>query len=169
MFGGILNVLRELDVEKVIIGKQGEECELYKEFCNIVKEKNIPVVVIGIGDIINVEKNLKIRVLFPENELIEDNILNNNSLVFKIEFKKFRILFTGDIEQIAEERLLKLYDVGELIADILKVPHHGSKSSSIEKFVEAVSPQVALIGVGENNKFGHPNGNVIKRLISSRM
>lgn len=169
MFGGILNVLRELEVEKVIIGKQGEECELYNEFCNIVNEKNIPVKVVGNGDIINVEKNLKIRVLFPENELIEDNILNNNSLVFKIEFKKFKILFTGDIEQIAEEKILRLYDDGELKANVLKVAHHGSKSSSIEKFVEAVSPKVALIGVGENNKFGHPNENVIKRLVNLRM
>lgn len=75
------------------------------------------------GDIVNIEKNLKIKILFPTDNLITKNILNNNSIVAKLEYKKFKMLFTGDIEEIAEKELLKLYDV-ELNVDILKVAHH---------------------------------------------
>lgn len=156
-------------MKKVIIGMQGEECSQYKEFCKIVKQKQIKVVIVRQGDIINVEQNLKIRVLFPGKDLIEDNVLNNNSLVFKIEYKRFQMLFTGDIEKIAEEDILNKYkNTNILKASILKVAHHGSKTSSIEKFLDAVKPKIALIGVGHNNKFGHPNEAVLERLIDLR-
>lgn len=163
MLGGILSVLREFKVGKVIIGKQGEECEQYKEFCEIVKDRKISVVVVKKGDIINIEKDIQVKILFPDNDLISENMLNNNSLVMRFEYKDFKILFTGDIEAIAEEALLKLYSQGELSANILKVPHHGSKSSSTQKFLEAVNADVALIGVGKSNKFGHPNDAVLER------
>lgn len=74
------------------------------------------------------------------------------------------MLFTGDIEKIAEERMLDEINNNLLNADILKVAHHGSKTSSTQKFIENVKPKIALIGVGENNKFGHPNYEVLNRL-----
>lgn len=79
-------------------------------------------------------------------------------------YKNISALFTGDIEKVAEEALLKKYDTYILNATILKVAHHGSKSSSIQPFLDRVQPEVALIGVGEKNKFGHPNTAVIERL-----
>ena len=162
--GGGLNVLSELKVGKVIIGKQGEESEQYVQFRKIVDEKEIPVIVVKQGNIINIEKDLKIKILFPEDELITENVLNNNSLVFKLEYKNLKMLFTGDIEAIAEKQLLKKYSNSELKVDILKVAHHGSKTSSTEKFIETVKPRIALIGVGDNNKFGHPNEEILNRL-----
>lgn len=120
-------MLKELEVGKVIIGEQGKECEQYTEFCKIVKEKNIPVAVVKKGDIINIEKDVKMRILFPGNELITENILNNNSLVAKLEYKNFKMLFTGDIEDVAEQQLIKMYPNSELESDILKVPHHRFK------------------------------------------
>lgn len=161
--GGILSVLKELKVEKIIIGKQGEVSEQYNEFCNIIREKGIPIFMVKRGDVINVEKNVKIKILFPENDLILDNILNNNSLVAKLEYKDFKMLFTGDIEDVAEQHLMKIYKNDELKANILKVAHHGSKTSTSEEFLKVVLPQIALIGVGENNKFGHPSSEVLNR------
>lgn len=158
-----MSVLNEMKVGKVIIGKQGKDSKQYSEFCKIVEERKIQVVVVEKGGIINVEKNLKIKVLFPEKTLISENILNNNSLVLKLEYKKFSMLFTGDIEEIAEKRLLKIYSKEDLKSDILKVAHHGSKSSSSLKFLEAVSPSIAVIGVGKSNKFGHPSEEVLNR------
>lgn len=119
-----MSALQEMKVGKVIIGEPGEDCEQYKEFCNVIKEKQIPVIVVKKGDSINIEKDLKIRILFPERSLITDNILNNNSLVAKLEYKDFKMLFTGDIEEVAEKRLLQMYSSKELKSDILKVPHH---------------------------------------------
>lgn len=122
--GGILSVIKELKVEKIIIGKQEIECEQYQEFCDIVKVKQIQVISVKKGDIINIEKDVIIKILFPGNELIKENMINNNSLVVKLEFKEFKMLFTGDIESITEQVLLKMYSHRELNANILKVPHH---------------------------------------------
>ena len=75
------------------------------------------------------------------------------------------MLLTGDVEEIAEERLIQLYGkTDKLHAHILKVAHHGSKTSSIQSFLDLVNPQIALIGVGKDNKFGHPNEGVLERL-----
>jgi len=162
--GGILSVLKELEVKMVIIGEQGEECEQYQVFRDIVKQRKISVVVVKKGDIIKVEKDIKIRILFPDNDLITENILNNNSLVFRLEYKGFDMLFTGDIEAVAEKKILTEVNNNLLEADILKIAHHGSKSSSIDKFLKTVGSKIALIGVGENNKFGHPNEDVLEKL-----
>ena len=163
--GGILTVLEELNVKKVITGKQYESSENYEKFLRIVKSKNILVKQVQKGDMINVENDVKIKVLFPEEKMIEENSINNNSLVFKLMYKEFSILFTGDIERISEERLVKLYSNTNILkSTILKVAHHGSKTSSIQEFLELVHPKIALIGVGKNNLYGHPNQEVIERL-----
>ena len=80
------------------------------------------------------------------------------------------MLFTGDIEEAAEKQILQKYqnNLQVLNSTILKVAHHGSKTSSIREFLDIVKPKIVLIGVGENNKFGHPNEEVIKRLESLR-
>lgn len=124
MLVGVLNVLNELEVGKVIIGEQGEMSEQYEKFCEIVKEKKIPTAVVKKGNIVNIEKDVKIKIVFPDTELIKENILNNNSLVARLEYKDFKMLFTGDIEAVAEQQLINMYHNGELKADILKVPHH---------------------------------------------
>ena len=83
-------------------------------------------------------------------------------------YKSVSMLFTGDIEKIAETQILDeyKYNLEMLRATMLKVGHHGSKTSSREEFIKAVEPKISLIGVGENNNFGHPNGEVIQRLES---
>lgn len=96
--------------------------------------------------------------------MILENILNNNSIVCKLNYKNVSVLFTGDIEEIAEKKIVSLYDSNILNSTILKVAHHGSKTSSIQDFISKVNPKIALIGVGENNKFGHPNDMVVERL-----
>ena len=162
--GGLFKILEKLKVEKIIIGKQFENSENYQKFMKITKENNIKIKVVKAGDKIYFDKNTYINVIWPDiNEIVNENIVNNNSLVFKIMYKNFSVLFTGDIEEIAERRILNLY-ADKLKADILKVAHHGSKTSSIDEFIKAVSPRIALIGVGKDNNFGHPNEEVIQRL-----
>ena len=163
---GVLTILEELDVEKVIIGKQYESSESYKEFLEIIKHKNIFVKQISKGDKINIEKDLTINILFPiQDQLISENAINNNSIVAKLMYKKFSMLFTGDIEKIAEEQIVKIFEKTDVLnSTILKVAHHGSKTSTTEEFLEAVSPQIVLIGVGKNNLYGHPNSEIIERL-----
>ena len=117
------------------------------------------------GDEILLEKNLNIQILWPKTEQIQENVLNNNSIVAKLKYNNFSMLLTGDIEEIAEKQILQEYeDLHILRSTILKVGHHGSKTSSTVDFLEAVKPKIALIGVGENNTFGHPNSGVLERL-----
>ena len=162
--GGILSVLDKIEVKKVVIGVQGENSEQYKEFCKITKQRQVQVVVVKKGDIIHIERDVMIKILFPGDNLITKNVLNNNSLVAMLKYKDFKMLFTGDIEEVAEQQLIKMYPDNQLKADILKVAHHGSKTSSTYQFLELVKPKIALIGVGKDNKFGHPNDIVLERL-----
>lgn len=163
--GGILTILEELNVKHVLIPKQVEYSENYNKFLDIIKKRNIKVKIVGEGNIINLDKNTYLDILWPEEKQITDNVLNNNSMIVRVCYKNFKMLFTGDIEEIAEQKLLQKYENTEkLTADILKVAHHGSKSSSIVEFLEKVNPKIAVIGVGKNNKFGHPNAGVLDRL-----
>ena len=121
------------------------------------------------GNELNIEKDLKIQILWPKEEQISENILNNNSIVAKLSYKNLSMLFTGDIEEIAEKQILREYKNSNILnSTILKVGHHGSKTSSTQEFLEAVNPQIALIGVGKNNNFGHPNDVVLERLADLR-
>ena len=162
-----MTVIEELKVKKVIISKQGEDSQNLQEFKKIINKKNISVKIVEKGDKVQIEKDLYFDILWPDNQnLISENVLNNNSIICKLNYKRFSCLFTGDIEQIAEKEILKQYknNLQILNSTVLKVAHHGSKTSSTKEFLEAVKPKISLIGVGENNNFGHPNEEVIKRL-----
>lgn len=167
--GGILSVLEELRVGKIYITKQGETSENYEKFLEIVKQKNITVQLVKAGDKI-VINTITFHILWPVEKQIEENILNNNAMVMKLQYKDFSMLFTGDIEEIAERKILDTYknQLDILQATVLKVAHHGSKSSSIEAFLKATGSKLAVIGVGENNMFGHPSNVVLERLQSFR-
>ncbi len=120
--GGILSVLETLKVKNVIISKQGEETEQYQTFVNIVKQKKIKVTIVQKGNKIIIENGVYFDILWPQTEQITDNILNNNAMIAKLHYHKFSMLFTGDIEQKAEELLLK--EETNLKANILKTAHH---------------------------------------------
>lgn len=163
--GGLFTIMENLEVKNIIISKQGKDSQNLQKFKEIVKEKKINVQIVQKGDYIKIDKYSYFEILFPEENLISDNILNNNSIVARFNCDKFKMLFTGDIEEIAEKRLIELYgDNNKLESIVLKVAHHGSKSSSIAEFLELVNPQIAFIGVGEDNKFGHPNDGVLERI-----
>ena len=156
---GAIFLLKNMKIKNLIISIQPENSEFYEEITNICRQKNTNIMYVKKGNKFKIA-NLDIEILHPNNNFIAENTLNNNALVCKINYYNFKMLFTGDIEKIAENQLLD----EELLADLLKVGHHGSKTSTTQEFLNKVNPQIALIGVGENNKFGHPNDDVIKRL-----
>ena len=164
--GGILTLLNTLCVKKVVISKQYEMTDNYKKFLKIISDKKIQVEIVKAGDKIKVEQNIYFDILWPSEDFITDNAINNNAIVAKLIYGNFSMLFTGDIEELAEKEILKKYNKEILNSAVLKVAHHGSKSSSTQKFLEMVNPKIALIGVGKNNNFGHPNDEVLERLTS---
>ena len=161
-----------MKVGQVYISKQEQDSENYQKFLKIVKDRKIKVKVLKQGDCLKIEKNLYFDILWPIEEQIQENILNNNAMVMKLRYGKFSMLFTGDIEEVAEEKILDFYkEKGESIlkSDVLKVAHHGSKTSTTQSFFEKVNPKICLIGVGKNNMFGHPTAEVLERINGTKI
>ena len=112
--------------------------------------------VIQFGDVI-------VNVLWPPAG--GEKSTNNDSVVLRIQYGERSILLTGDIEQAAERALIATPQ--QLHTDVIKVPHHGSKTSSTDAFVSATKPQFAIISVGRNSRFGHPHKEVVERWLTS--
>lgn len=156
---GCISVLENLNVKKIVIGTQPQRTALYEKVLKIGKGKNIPIITLKTGDKIAID-DINFEIIYPNEEIQIKEDLNNNSLVIKMNYFETTMLLTGDIEKEAEKILLS----ENLDIDILKVAHHGSKSSTTDDFLNLTTPKIALISVATDNKFGHPHTEVIKRL-----
>ena len=162
---GLFTILEKLTVKKVILTEQKVDSENYQKFRELLKEKKIQTIWVKQGDRLLLEERITLDILWPKTEWIAKNPVNNNAIVANLHYGEFSLLLTGDIEEIAEKEILQCYQDTTLCkATVLKVAHHGSKSSSIQPFLEMVKPRIAFIGVGETNTFGHPNEGVLQRL-----
>jgi competence protein ComEC len=159
-FGGLYEILGRYRVGAILLSGREGQGSAWEALKNLIEQKKIPVVFLGAGDRIQYRQH-RVMVLAPDGELLQDKEINNSSLVFKIESQGVKALLTGDIAAKAENYLV---DKADINVDLLKVPHHGSKTSSSPRFVSAVSPAVSVIGVGEKNIYGHPHNLVLQRL-----
>ncbi len=101
--------------------------------------------------------------LHPDPETKES--INNMSLVLKIDYKDFSVLLTGDAEKDAEEIMLNSKPISDYLpSKVLKVGHHGSQTSTSQDFLDAVSPEIAVIHVGATNRYGHPHQETIDKI-----
>lgn len=168
---GLEEVIKTIKIKNIIVCEQASYSKLYENIIRTCKNKKINIIKVKRGDKIIIDKYVYFDILHPGEKMLDDGKggLNANAVVMKMYYKiknskkTFKILFTGDIEEGAEEEIAKIYG-NKLKCDILKVAHHGSKTSSTYEFLQYVKPQIALIGVGENNTFGHPNEGVLERL-----
>jgi len=158
---GLIDVLELIKTDMLIIPSMQDETG-FRDLLLIAASKNIPVFRCAGGDTIRLDDMTEMRVLNPEHECDSDEeSLNNASLVIKLCYEQTSFLFTGDLEAEAEEAILK--KAQDLSADVIKIAHHGSSTSTGESFLRAVDPEVAIISVGSNN-FGHPSAEVLRRL-----
>lgn len=160
---GLLPVIKEFKVDMVL--DSGLICDLsvYKEFISIILKKEIPYYKAKAGDNFIFSNNLEIFLLNPlyDSDFYNESDFNNASIVVKLFYKNADFLFTGDIEEAAEKKLLVWQNI--LKSDILKVGHHGSATSTNLEFLDKVNPSIAVITVGKN-LFGHPSQKIIERL-----
>jgi len=164
--GKAVEIIEKLKVKNIIISKQAEKSAQFEDTIKAAKENNVNIIIVEAGDIVKVDKEIYFQILWPTTEqTITENALNNNSIVAKFVYRDFSILFTGDIEETAEKAILQEYKESNILkSTTLKIAHHGSNTSSTKEFIEKVKPQISVIGVGKNNKFGHPNEDIVERL-----
>ena len=155
---GLNDVLKNFSVRAALIARRPRDDPEFEKFSQALTETRTNSETIQAGDVIRFGE-VEINVLWPPNG--GDTSTNNDSVALRIQFGERSILLTGDIEQVAERSLLASQQ--QLSADVVKVPHHGSKTSSTEGFVLATKPQLAIISVGRNSRFGHPHKEVVDR------
>lgn len=160
---GLLPVLRRYPVERVLLTGAYGESSLWRGLLKIIREKNIPVTLADATSDIALADGTLIDILFPLHPQVGPRkSVNNLSLIAKVAYGRHTILLTGDAELPEENELLRIR--ADLDADILKVPHHGSKTSTSEAFLKTVSPVYSVISVGKGNPYGHPHASVLQRL-----
>lgn len=156
---GLNDVARNFNVRSAFVGAAQKPSGNLSEFYSNLKRQNITVTHLSRGDVLKFGEVI-VEVLSPSAETAALSE-NNNSLVLKVTYGARSFLFTGDIEKRTEGLLLM--DAASLKCDVVKVAHHGSRSSSMEEFVRATGAKTTVISVGRDSPFGHPHREVVER------
>lgn len=163
-YKGMLSLMNTLDVKQLALPIHVRSHPLNDEIEKLAEKRKTNIAYLEKNDRILIDKNISIVVFNPKKQSeksYDDEEENNRSLVLLLDYEGTKTLLTGDIESEIESLLVK--EIGNMNADILKVPHHGSNTSSTIHFVNKVNPSIAIIQVGKNNNFGHPSKEVLKR------
>ena len=162
--GGLIEIIKRYKIGGILTTGVVRNTAEYKEWKRVIKEANIPIYIAQAGGVINLGDDMELLILHPFENLAGQEIKksNNVSIVAQLVYKDFELLLTGDIEKKVERALVN--SGVNLESDILKVPHHGSKTSSTKNFIQAVNPIVAIIQAGKDNPYGHPHQSVLDTL-----
>ena len=157
--GEAINLVENFKVEKVIFNC-GEFNGLEKELIKVLDKKKIPYY--SCIKELNIENN---KLYFLQTKEYDNE--NDNSNVIYTELNGYKFMFMGDASVITEKEILNKYNLSEI--DVLKVGHHGSKTSSSKEFINEINPKNSIISVGKNNRYGHPNKEVLNNLKESKI
>ena len=162
--GGLDDVVEAFDIGKIYAPRLADASlpttRTYEDFLLAVQDKGYKLTAAGAGDVLLDEGGLKAEVLSPAAEKYKE--LNDYSVVLRISYGQTNWLFTGDAEALCEKEMLENgFDVS---ADLLKVGHHGSRSSSSLEFINDVHPAYAVISCGAGNSYGHPHAETLQTL-----
>jgi competence protein ComEC len=158
---GLNDVARNFAVRAAFVARSPARDAEYSEFAQTLSSKGVPLRPVGAGDEIRIGE-VSMSVVWPRpswNPELPSG--NNDSVVLLLRYGSRSVLFTADIEAPAEKSLLKSESVRG--ADVVKVAHHGSKTSSSSDFIAATKASFAVISVGQTSMFGHPNKDVVER------
>lgn len=188
---GLIPVLKRYEVKKILSTGVVHSAPTYLAWLDIVREQNIPLVIVDREQIINLGDDCWLQLIYPLTNLSGREVgnLNNSSIVARLVYKDTSFLLMGDAEIEVERELINALTpspsprTGEgskrregengsddkkgavvLRSDVLNTGHHGSDTSSSEEFLDLVRPEYAIISSGVDNSFGHPSRRVIKRL-----
>ncbi len=157
--GEAINLVENFKVEKVIFNC-GEFNELERELIKVLDKKKIPYY--NCIKELNIDDN---KLYFLNNKDYGNE--NNNSSVIYTKVNNYKFMFMGDASSTTEKEILDKYNLPDI--DVLKVGHHGSKTSSNKEFIDEINPKYSIISVGKNNRYGHPNKEVLNNLKDSKI
>ncbi|GAI50894.1 unnamed protein product, partial [marine sediment metagenome] len=162
---GLVEILQRYKVKQVLEPGVSYNSSIYQEWLKLVDEGQIKHEIARAGQVIDLGNGIKLEVLNPPTKLLQgtSHDVDNNGVVIKLSWGKVSFLFTADIREEAEFELIR--QRANLRSTVLKVAHHGSKTSTSPQFLAAVDPELAVISVGADNPFGHPGSEVVERLV----
>jgi competence protein ComEC len=166
---GLIEVINRYEIEKIILTKVGYESATYKSLLELIDKKKIKTITPKIGDVEYLFDQGKITYLWPGEEVSRfENNLNNSSIVFRFDYGDFNCIFSGDAEiegwtEIFKKQKNKLEDI-----DLIKIPHHGSRTGLNENMTDIMRPDIAIISLGLNNKYGFPHQEILDILAKNK-
>lgn len=166
--GGLPALLRDVSVGRVVHSGQRTDTELYAETQRLLDREDVLQQVVRRGDALAVDSTVRLQVLGPPRPLVQRGIESENdaSVVLRLTYGKVNVLLPGDVEAAAEQDLIRTYG-NQLDSWVVKVPHHGSSTSSTPAFVRAASDSLhgshAVVSVGRNNRYGMPSEKILSR------
>ena len=165
--GGLTEILNTVSVDTLVISSYEFITKKYKEMIEICEIKNIPIRYVEKGDLLYPDSSCRVYILHPSENFVKETDYsgvecNNSSIIMKIQYGENGILLTGDSEKKAEKAYTEYADFLE--CEIIKIGHHGSRTSSTQNMLNYVNPMVGVISVAERNKFRHPSPVTINKL-----
>ena len=157
--GGLAYIISNFDIGNIYMPKVISTSKTYENLLNAISQKGLKITTAKAGVNIFSDENLNIGIIAPTGEYSD---LNNYSAVVKITYKNRKFLFMGDAETKSENNI-----ISDVSADVIKIGHHGSDTSSGQTFVNKVNPKYVIIMVGSNNQYNHPYQLIIDRWINA--
>lgn len=167
--GSLDKVIKTFDIGQVIMPKVTTNTQTFKDVLTAIQDKGLKIkeakagLKLDLGSTEATSPQISAEILAPNSSEYED--MNNYSAVLRLVYGQNTFLFTGDAEDVSEKEMLA--SSSGLKADVLKVGHHGSSSSTTQEFLNKVSPKYAVISVGKDNTYGHPTSSTLNRLKKS--
>lgn len=159
--GGLVEIINKYSIGEIYMPDVTHTTKAFENLLLAINNKGYKINKAIAGDTILDEEGLNLKILSPEKNY-SSNSLNNYSVVIKLKYKDNSFIFTGDAEKESESKMVNIgYD---LKADVLKTGHHGSNTSTTDSFLSKVDPKYAIISCGVNNKYGHPDNDIISKL-----
>lgn len=162
--GNLDNIIEDYKVDEVYMPKVSTNTKAFENLLNSIKQKGLKIKNIKSGLEFNVD-SVRFEFLAPNSDTYED--MNNYSGVLKVSYGETSFLLMGDAEKLSEGEILK--SGTDVNANVIKIGHHGSSSSSSKKFIQAVNPKYAVISCGEGNDYNHPHKETISLLNSLKI
>lgn len=161
---GLVGVLGRYRVKKLLLTGVTKNTAVVREFWRVARERKVSAEFVRRGSVVHLSSDVAYSVLFPTDEWLAKKKLDTNdtSVIGRLDYRAFSLLLPGDASEKEEAGLLATQQA--LSSTVLKVGHHGSRTSTTEALLDAVRPSIAIISVGADNSYGHPTPATLKRL-----